>query len=102
MHLSTGQIALVRAADAASTIPDESNGAVEVVACAMNLHEGKIMHTVRAGSVILILCHDFMNLHEGTPYGDKPYRPAEATFAHFAYLGAHYLPIMCVMRTYAK
>ena len=28
-----------------------------------------------------------MNLHEGVPYGDKPYRPAEGTFAHFAYLG---------------
>eukprot|EP01043_Picozoa_sp_COSAG02_P003710 COSAG02_NODE_92_length_37588_cov_135.916242_37_plen_124_part_00 len=28
-----------------------------------------------------------MNLHEGVPYGHKPYRPAEGTFAHFAYLG---------------
>lgn len=52
----------MRAADAAATAPDGSNGAVEIVACAMNLHEG-------------------------VPYGDKPYRPAEGTFAHFAYLG---------------
>ena len=48
--------------DAAVTKPLGPNGPDEVVACAMNLHEG-------------------------VPYGDKPYRPAEGTFAHFAYLG---------------
>ncbi len=52
----------MNATDAAATTPAGSNGTVEIVACAMNLHEG-------------------------VPYGDKPYRPAEGTFAHFAYLG---------------
>ena len=31
-----------------------------------------------------------MRLAEGTPYGDPPYRPAEGTFAHFAYLGRNF------------
>ena len=41
--------------------------------------------TIVSGKTEVVACA--MNLKEGVSYGDPPYRPAEGTFSHFAYLG---------------
>ena len=41
--------------------------------------------TIVSGKAEVVACA--MNLKEGVSYGDPPYRPAEGTFSHFAYLG---------------